>query len=770
MVTTSQKKPSGWIYVLILALCLGVAVFAIGYNYPRLFGPSATIKPGLQYQPRLALDTSGYAAVTEAIPAWEGVASLGEISRIWQKAGQRMIDKIDRETAASKGLDDKKILSIVTKATLYNYEGEATRAYDVLEKLRNQVAIDDEMAGKWLFTIIYVQGVCSLRRGENENCIMCRGESSCIIPIAPSAVHTNPIGSRQAIRHFTEYLEHFPGDLEVRYLLNLAHMTLGEYPQKVESSFLVRLDQFENSEFDIGAFRDIGHLADVNRLNQAGGAVMEDFHNTGLLDIVISSFDPTESMAIYRNKGDGTFEDCTEKAGLSGQVGGGLYCQSTDYNNDGNMDIFVPRGAWLNYPVRPSLLKNNGDGTFTDTTQNAGVDHAMNSGSATWADFDNDGFLDFFVCGEKQASRFYHNKGDETFEDITAKTGLPTDVRFCKGSASVDFDNDGYADLFLNNFIGTAQLFRNNKNGTFTDVTQEMNIDGPQLGFSCWAFDFDNDGYLDIFATSYDRTLGDVVLGMQGLPHSRESNRLYRNLRGKGFQNVTKEAGLDMVFQTMGSNFGDFDNDGFLDMYLGTGDPNLVTLVPNRMLKNVDGKRFADITTSSHTGHLQKGHAVACGDWRRTGNLDIFMEMGGAINGDKYHNVLFLNPGQGNNWLNVKLIGAATDDTIPFSKKTNRPAIGARIKVVTAIKEPLPTRQLQTIHRHVTSGSSFGANPLEQTFGLGKADKVSVLEITWPTSGTVQIFRDIDVNQAIEITEFATEYRKLNWKPLPTPK
>ena len=298
MVTTSEKKPSGWFYVLMLALFLGVAVFAIGYNFSRLFGPSATIKPGLQYQPRLALDTSGYAAVTEAIPAWEGVASLGEISRIWQKAGQRMIDKIDRETAASKGLDDKKILSIVTKATLYNYEGEATRAYDVLEKLRNQVAIDDEMAGKWLFTIIYVQGVCSLRRGENENCIMCRGESSCIIPIAPSAVHTNPIGSRQAIRHFTEYLEHFPGDLEVRYLLNLAHMTLGEYPQKVESSFLVRLDQFENSEFDIGAFRDIGHLAGVNRLNQAGGAVMEDFHNTGLLDIVISSFDPDRKSVV----------------------------------------------------------------------------------------------------------------------------------------------------------------------------------------------------------------------------------------------------------------------------------------------------------------------------------------------------------------------------------------------------------------------------------------------------------------------------------------
>ena len=137
---------------------------------------------------------------------------------------------------------------------------------------------------------------------------------------------------------------------------------------------------------------------------------------------------------------------------------------------------------------------------------------------------------------------------------------------------------------------------------------------------------------------------------------------------------MTKEAGLDMVFATMGSNFGDFDNDGYLDFYLGTGDPNLATLVPNRMFKNVGGQRFAEITGSSGTGHLQKGHGVACGDWDRDGNVDIFIEMGGAIHGDKYHNVLFQNPGQGNHWLTVKLVG----------KKTNRAAIGARIKVVTA--------------------------------------------------------------------------------------
>ena len=205
-----------------------------------------------------------------------------------------------------------------------------------------------------------------------------------------------------------------------------------------------------------------------------------------------------------------------------------------------------------------------------------------------------------------------------------------------------------------------------------------------------------------------------------------------------------------MVFATMGSNFGDFDNDGFLDMYLGTGDPNLATLVPNRMFKNVGGRRFAEITGTSGTGHLQKGHGVACGDWDRDGDVDLFVETGGAVNGDKYHNVLFQNPGQGNHWLTVKLVG----------KKTNRAAIGARIKVVTAGEKPL------TVHRHVSSGSSFGANPLQQTIGLAKAERVALLEIHWPTSGTTQVFRDIAANQAIEVTEFATEYRQLDWKPL----
>jgi hypothetical protein len=242
---------------------------------------------------------------------------------------------------------------------------------------------------------------------------------------------------------------------------------------------------------------------------------------------------------------------------------------------------------------------------------------------------------------------------------------------------------------------------------------------------------------------------------MRGEKQASQPDRLYENLQGGGFREVSKKVGLASAKAPMGSNFADFDNDGFLDFYLATGEPLYSTLVPNRMFRNIGGDRFAEITLSSRTGHLQKGHGVACGDWDRDGHVDMFVQTGGATPGDVFHNVLFQNPAQdGNSWLNVKLVG----------QKTNRAAIGARIKAVTAGQAP------QTVHRTVDSGSSFGANALEQLIGLGKAERVASLEIRWPTSGTTQVFRDVDVNQAIEITEFADTFRTLDHKRVRLPE
>jgi ASPIC and UnbV/FG-GAP-like repeat len=715
--------------------------------------PAEEIKKRLQYQPRFPLDTSGSTqAVTHL--RWTPDASLEEIRDSWQSVGPRMIDELDKALPAPGKCDSQRLLLQVCKVNVLNMQGQTDRAYELLRETRSWVEKNDALSELGLYTVIFLQGVTAMRRGETENCIMCRGESSCIVPISAAAVHTVPTGSRLAILHFTEYLEQFPDDVGIRWLLNLAHMTLGEHPHAVDSKLLLSIDQFTNSEFDIGKFRDIGHQAGVDRFGMSGGGVLEDFDNDGRLDLAITNYDPGVPMGYWRNSGDGTFEDRAKSAGLSKQLGGQTVIP-TDYDNDGWMDMYISRGAWFLLPMRQSLLRNNGDGTFTDVTEEAGLLGPLNVHVSRWADYDNDGWIDVFLVCEKQSIRLCRNRGNGTFEVVTDAAGLWQDPKlYCKGAEWIDYDNDDYPDLFVDNMSGDARLYHNNRNGTFTNVTESMGIDGPKGGFSCCAWDYDNDGWLDIFATCYDLSLGDVVKGMLGQPHNRYSNRLWHNVNGKRFENKTTEAGLDMVFATMGSNFGDFDNDGFLDFYLGTGSTDLSVLVPNRMFKNVAGRRFADITASSRTGNLQKGHSVSCGDWDRDGDVDIFIQMGGAVVSDSYHNVLFENPGQGNHWLTMKLIG----------KKSNRSAVGARIKVVTAGERPL------TIHRHISSGSSWGANPLQQTIGLARADKVALLEIHWPTSGTTQVFRDIAINQSIEITEFASDYRKLDWKPIPPPK
>lgn len=711
-----------------------------------------------EYQPRQELETSGFLAGFVSIEPWPTYASFEEYSDAYSKAVPRGLTSLEAHLAS--GFHPMVFLQ---KAALYHSKGDPETAYKILEELETTIT-GTEFEAEWLYTIVFYKGLSALRMAENANCVHCRGESSCIFPIAETAIHTNPEGSRLAIEHFTEYLERFPEDLEVKWLINIAHATLGEHPAKVHPAWLLPLDYCNKSELDIGKFRDVSDLVGFTRINQSGGAVFDDFDQDGLLDAVVTCWAPSEPMAFYRNQGNGKFEDRTQATKLKDQRGG-LYCVQTDYNNDGRLDIFIPRGSWLpsHLTQRPSLLRNNPDGTFTDVTREARLLAPTNSTSATWADYDNDGWLDLFMCCQRQPCLLYRNLHDGTSKEVLADAGLPADLTGCLGATWLDADNDRYPELFVNIStgvagsagVGAARMFRNNRDGTFTEATEELGIAGPASGFSCWSFDYDNDGWLDIFATTTNHTLAEIVQGLLDLPCEQKSTaKLFRNLQGKGFQDVSKEAGLTKVYSPMGSNYGDLDNDGYLDFYLATGDPALSTLVPNRLFKNVSGKRFAEITGTSRTGHLQKGHAVSFADWDRDGSLDLFVELGGAIHGDRYHNVLFQNPGQGIHWLSVKLGGS----------KSNRAAIGARIKVVTSGQTPL------TVHRHVSSGSSFGANPLEQHIGLGKADHVARLEVFWPTSGETQVFEDIAANQGIVITESVMDYEKRSWKPIPTPK
>ena len=715
------------------------------------------IARNLAYEPRTVPDSGGFKTVISSV-SWSPEASLAEIAEVFHQPGFRLFNEIEGWLHDRPLTDNQRGKSLIAQARMLNYESEPRRAYDVLFKARTFAESNPNLAVRILYSIIYYQGVTALRFGETENCILCRGESSCIVPISPAAQHTNPEGSRRAIVHFTEYLERFPEDEEVQWLLNLAHMTLGEHPGQVDEKHRISLEHFARNEFDIGRFRDVGAMVGLNHFNQSGGAIMEDFDQDGRLDVVVTAIDPAVPMTYFRNQGEGTFADLSEVAGVTGQLGG-LNCLQADYNHDGFVDILVVRGAWfaLETSIRPSLLQNQGDGTFQEVTVEARLSTPMNTIAAAWGDYDNDGGLDLLICGERQSSRLYRNLLNGQFEEVGISAGaVRRNETDCKGAAWLDYDNDGFQDLYLNFFRRETggRLLHNLGNGRFEEVTESLGIRGPSMGFSCWAWDYNNDGWLDLFASSSDWTIKDMIRGMTGKSHRVDASRLFQNHQGQRFHDVAREAGLGQPMSQMGSNFGDLDNDGFLDIYLGTGGPELETLVPNRLFKNVSGARFSDVTASSRTGNLQKGHGVACGDWDRDGQVDIFIQMGGPTNGDRYHNILFQNPGHPeHHWLTLKLIGS----------RSNRSAMGARIKIVTA------GAASQTIHRHISTGSSFGANPLEQTIGLGEGDQIPEMQIHWPASGLIQTFHNLPVDRILVVIEGNPDYQTVESAPISVP-
>ncbi len=534
-------------------------------------------------------------------------------------------------------------------------------------------------------------------------------------------------------------------------------MTLGEYPQNVKPEYLVNLESFFSEEHSIGKFQEVGARLGVNRLNQAGGAIMDDFDNDGLLDIVFTSFDPRVHMAVYKNLGTGKFENVTQKAGVISQLGG-LNCVQTDYNNDGLLDIFVIRGAWYReeMAIRPSLLKNVGNMQFEDVTESSSLAKPLNSIAAQWADYDNDGWLDLLVACESQRNHLYRNKKDGTFEEVAEKAGLAGEDNYlAKGIAWIDYDKDGFQDVFINNLSKNGgQFYVNNHDGTFTKRTSELGINGPESGFSCWSFDYDNDGFQDILATCYQSNLAACVHGLLGKEQPLATTKLYKNVDGEKFEDRTKSLGLDLVLYCMGSNYGDFDGDGYLDFYLATGEPDISSLVPNRMFRNLQGEKFVDISASSGTAHLQKGHGVSCGDWDNDGDVDILAETGGAIDGDRFHNLMFQNPSTKKSFVRLKLSGV----------QSNRAAIGARLKVTT------DDASCPEIYRVISSGSSFGANPLTVSICLGDATQIKQIEIDWPSSGKKQKFADVEINRYYEISESDEQLKPKALDVIPLPE
>jgi tetratricopeptide (TPR) repeat protein len=630
-------------------------------------------------------------------------------------------------------------------ANLYAYQGVMDKSVTEWETAY-QIA-QSELPGA-LPELEQVLGIAYLHKSEMDNDVYRHPGDRCLFPPKASVSYAKTGDSEKAIAYLTKYLERKPEALDVKWLLNLAYMTLGKYPEGVPKNFLIPPSTFESTE-DVGRFIDVAPAAGINLYSESGGIIVDDFDGDGLLDIVTSDYDQCAPMHFFHNNGDGTFTDRTAQAGLSNQLGG-LNLLQTDYNNDGCLDILVLRGAW-EFPQRKSLLRNNCDGTFTDVTVAAGLaDPATSTQTAVWADIDNDGYLDLLVGNENRPSQLFRNKGDGTFEDISHSAGID-EVAFTKAVTAADYDNDGYVDFYVSNLNGKHFLYHNHHDRTFTEVAAKAGVDKPWQSFPAWFFDYDNDGWPDLFVTSYYISVDESVRSYLGLPPNAETLKLYKNLGNGTFRDVTSEVGLDKVFMPMGSNFGDIDNDGYLDMYLGTGNPGYASLLPNVLLKNKDGKFFVDVTASSGTGELHKGHGVAFADIDNDGDEDLLTEIGGAVPGDRHAFRLFENPGNGNDWISLHLVGV----------KTNRAAIGARIKV-TVENGSQGTR---SIYRTVGSGGSFGASPLQQHVGLGKDAHIQEIEIWWPASNTRQHFKDVPKNQFLEIKELANNYSKLERHP-----
>lgn len=632
-----------------------------------------------------------------------------------------------------------------TLALVDAYKGEMQGA---VQEFEQAYALARSRAPDFVLQLDEALGISYLHKSEMDNDIYRNPGERCLLPMLPRNQYQKPEDSQKAIEHLLSYLDQKPDELEVRWLLNYAYMTLGEYPEKVPAKYLIPPSAFQSAE-DIGHFKDVAPQAGLNAFSMAGGVIVDDFENNGRFDVVKSSFDPCAPLAYFHNNGDGTFTEQAAKAGLADQLGG-LNIIQTDFNNDGCTDILVLRGGW-EVPQQKSLLRNNCDGTFTDVTAQSGMStHPTSTQTAVWVDINNDGLLDLFVGNENSPSQLFLNKGNGVFQDISHSAGIDR-IAFTKAVVAADYDNDGWPDLFVSNLNGPDFLYHNNHDNTFTEVAAAAGVQGPTRGFSAWFFDYDNDGWPDLFVTSYFASIDEVARTYLGLPHNATTLKLFKNMRNGTFRDVTAEVGLDKVFMPMGANFGDVDNDGFLDIFLGNGNPSYASLIRSVLLHNDQGRKFVDVTTSSGTGEWHKGHGIAFADLDHRGFEDILFEVGGATPGDAHTMRLFENPGNGNDWISLKLVGV----------KSNRAAIGARIKV-TVENEGKATR---SIYRTVGSGGSFGASPLEQHIGLGKDARIVELEIWWPASDTRQHFSQVQKNQFLQIKEFASEYTKLDRPP-----
>lgn len=685
------------------------------------------------------------------------------------KAMAELLDKIhtERERNIQERRDGGPVRGIVRKI-YQSVEGRLRDAgylllqgdWDATIEAADQILPKVEQGSAAHIGTLELLAISYLRKGEQENCINGHNEYSCLMPIKATGVYQLQDDTRRAIALYEQLLSLRPQDWRYRWLINVAYQTIGEYPEKVPEQWLIQ-SSLMNDINQQDNFINIGPSLGLSEISRAGGAVIEDLNNDGMLDLLLSDM-YRGAIRFYLNDGNNGFIDNTDRAGLQGQIGVFNMVQ-LDYNNDGYLDILALRGAWRHEQgMHPnSLLRNNGDGTFTDVTVDSGIlDYAPTSG-AVCADFNRDGWIDFFVGNESGVnggtefpSEFYLNQGDGTFKKAATLSGLALSG-LVKGLATGDYDNDGLTDLFVAQYRGENYLFKNTGNDSdgipqFKNVAREAGVLTPLHSFTSWFWDYNNDGYLDLFVSELQygkgKSAAEAARFYAGERTSENTTGFYRNNGDGTFTNILQQVGLDMPLHTMGANYADINNDGWLDFYIGTGEPDYMAVHPNRLLQNNQGNFFEDVTSEKGVGHIQKGHGIAFGDIDNDGDQDILAEMGGTSKGDPFQNALFQNPGNENSWVTLKLEG----------KSSSRDAIGTKVKLVIS-----DAGEVREIYRSVSSGGSFGANSLQLESGLGKASIVDSLIINWPNSSLPQVFTKVEVNQAYQVSEGLMELKPL---------
>ena len=664
--------------------------------------------------------------------------------------------------------DPEQRLELLSQAAAYALREGKVR--DAVAHLGRALALVPEVAEERRkeleLRLEYELGVAWMRLGTTNNCIKAGRNESCMLPPADGMTHMDHEGSRTAIEHFRRVLALAPAQdqrsVGARWLLNIAYMTIGGYPADVPEAERIDPEVFR-SRVPFPRFEENARELGLDNQDISGSVISADFDHDGDLDLLTCCWDPREDLHYWESEG-GAFTERGAEARLEG-IAGGLHMVPTDHDGDGELDVLVLRGAWLGGQGRyvKSLLRGLGDGSFVDVTFAAGLGTAFPSQTAAWLDHDMDGDLDVFVGNEATQKRvafpseLFRNEGDGRFTDIAAAAGVRNE-RWAKGVTAGDYDDDGWPDLYVSNIYSANRLYHNRGDGTFEDVAGAAGVTAPERSFSTWFWDYDNDGKLDLYVSQYSGQQVTSVAGTAvhylGLPAIlAEKTTIYRGDGRGGFRDLSHELGVDWCPQPMGSGFGDLDNDGFLDFYLATGLPSFEGLMPNVMFRNDGGKRFDDVTFAGGFGHLQKGHGVSFCDLDNDGDQDVFTQMGGAFAADGFGDVLYENPGFGNHWLRLTLVGQGK----------NRAALGARVRVV--IREDDAER---SIWRDVSPGSSFGNNPLTLHIGLGRATRAERIEVRWPRrDAQPQVFENVPGDRHLRLVEGSPEPEEVREKVAP---